>query len=299
MKTQTFGIEIEMTGLTRYDAAKAVAGYFGTTESYTGGTYRAYEVTDTTGRVWKLMYDASIRAEKSGGGTADSDYRVELVSPICRYKDIETVQEIVRVLRKAGARANETCGIHIHIGANGHTARSLKNIVNIIASKEDLLFKALEVDQNRESRWCKKVDGNLVNRLNRQSVRTETAVRREWYNGADGASQHYHESRYHALNLHSVWQKGTIEFRCFNGTAIKHAGKIKAYIQLCLAISHQAKTQSCASARKTVTTNPKFTFRTWLIRLGLNGDEFKTARLHLLEKLDGDIAWRDNRRLAA
>jgi hypothetical protein len=166
-----------------------------------------------------------------------------------------------------------------------------------MASKEDLLFQSLEVRSERAERWCKKVDDNLIDRLNRARVTTEAAVRKLWYNGTDGASEHYHHSRYHALNLHSVWQKGTIEFRCFNATT--HAGKIKAYIQLCLAISHQAKTQTCASVRKTQTTNPKFTFRTWLIRLGLNGDEFKTARLHLLANLEGDIAWRDNRRLAA
>ena len=79
----------------------------------------------------------------------------------------------------------------------------------------------------------------------------------------------------------------------FNGTT--HAGKIKAYIQLCLAISHQAMTQSCASSKKTVTSNERFTFRTWLLRLGLIGDEFKTARTHLLANLDGDTAFRHGR----
>ena len=37
----------------------------------------------------------------------------------------------------------------------------------------------------------------------------------------------------------------------------------------------------------------KYTFRTWLLRLGLNGDEFATARQHLLANLPGCIAWRD------
>ena len=82
-----------------------------------------------------------------------------------------------------------------------------------------------------------------------------------------------------------------MEFRLFNGTL--HAGKIKAYIQFCLAIGAQALNQSCASRRKTMTTNEKYTFRTWLLRLGLNGDEFATARLHLLKNLPGCIAWRD------
>ena len=155
MRNQTFGIEIEMTGITRYEAAKVVARYFGTSEYYRGGTYSTYEVKDQTGRVWKLMSDASIRAERKGGG-ATSDHRVELVSPICRYGDIETIQEIVRELRKAGMMVNETTGIHVHIGANGHTARSLKNIVNIMASKEYLLFQSLQVRAEEQKDGARK-----------------------------------------------------------------------------------------------------------------------------------------------
>lgn len=101
----------------------------------------------------------------------------------------------------------------------------------------------------------------------------------------------YDDSRYHALNLHSVFSKGTIEFRMFNSTL--HAGEVKSYIQLCLAISHQALVQRGASRIKTQPENEKYTFRTWLLRLGLIGDEFKTARQHLLKNLEGNIAWRD------
>lgn len=103
--------------------------------------------------------------------------------------------------------------------------------------------------------------------------------------------RHYHDSRYHCLNLHSVFQKGTIEFRLFNSTT--HAGKVKTYIQFCLAISGQALNQTCAATRKTTSTNEKYTFRTWLLRLGMIGDEFKTARKFLLENLEGGIAWKD------
>lgn len=93
------------------------------------------------------------------------------------------------------------------------------------------------------------------------------------------------------MNLHSVFQKVTIEFRLFNSTT--HAGKIKTYIQLCLAISAQALNQSSASRIKTTSTNEKYTFRTWLLRLGMIGDEFKTARKFLLENLEGGIAWKN------
>ena len=94
------------------------------------------------------------------------------------------------------------------------------------------------------------------------------------------------------MNLHSVFSHGTVEFRLFNST-VEHAGKIKADIQLCLAICAQALNQRAASHTKTQTTNPAYTFRTWLLRLGMIGDEFATARKHLLENLEGNLAWRD------
>ena len=164
-------------------------------------------------------------------------------------------------------------------------------MVNIFYSKEDLLFSALQV---RESRWgyCKPMDERFLQELNRKRPQTMRAFQKIWYGGEDGSNTHYHDSRYHALNLHSVFSHGTVEFRLFNST-VEHAGKIKADIQLCLAICAQALNQRAASHTKTQTTNPAYTFRTWLLRLGMIGDEFATARKHLLENLEGNLAWRD------
>lgn len=285
MKNQRFGIEIEFTGMTRNVAARTIAKYFGTTEQYIGGTYEAYEIKDNQNRYWKVVRDGSIEPSSS------DLTKCEMVSPICVYEDIETIQEIVRQLRHEGMQVNSTTGIHIHIDASTHTAQSLKNLANIMSSKEDLLFEALKVEQKRMDRWCKKVDKQFLDKINTGRKKTMQQIRKIWYNGKDEAFNHYSETRYRALNLHSVWQKGTVEFRCFNSTT--HAGKIKAYIQLCLAISHQAKKQAGATRRHTETTNAKFTFRTWLLRLGMIGDEFKTARTHLLCNLDGNSAWRN------
>ena len=307
MKTQTFGIEIELTGITRKAAAKVIADYYGTTSYYAGSGYDTYEATDRQGRKWKAMSDSSIRAERRDGGTATGEYKCEIVTPVCRWEDIEDIQEIVRQLRHKGAIANSSCGIHVHVGAEQHTAKTLRNLVNIMTSKEDLLFKAIGVSVDRESRWCKKTEQRFVESMNRTKPTTTSAVERLWYNGTsqrnfhyNGNSHrntHYDSSRYHALNLHSLWQGKGIEFRCFNGTT--HAGKIKTYIQLCLAISHQALTQNGASAKKTVTANEKYTFRTWLLRLGMIGEEFDTARKFLLENLSGDIAFKNGRPRAA
>lgn len=291
MREQKFGIEIEMTGITRQRAAEVMAAYFSSAASYDGGSYEVYSVRDAAGRRWKVMYDSSIEAQKKGGGYAGSEYKVEFVSPICEYADIPVIQELIRQLRHAGAVAGKNTGIHVHINAAPHDARTLRNITNIMYSKEDLIYKALQVDVEREHRYCQKVEEDFLQELNRKKPKSLEEVSRIWYKGVDGRHRHYHESRYHCLNLHSVFQKGTIEFRLFNSTT--HAGKIKAYIQLCLAISAQALNQKCASRIKTASTNEKYTFRTWLLRLGMIGDEFKTARKFLLENLEGGIAWKD------
>lgn len=279
-----------MTGITRAAAAKVIAGYFHTTASHVGGGYDTYVVRDEQNRQWKLVSDSSIHCENRSGSPAGKIYAVEMVSPICVYEDIETIQELVRKLREAGAKVNDSCGIHIHVDASAHTAATLRNIVNIMAAKEDLLYKALQVGVSRE-RYCKKADTRFLDDVNRKRPHSMQELERLWYNRPSGRSYHYNDTRYHALNLHSVFSKGTIEFRLFNSTL--HAGKVKAYIQLCLAISHQALEQKRAQPTRTHSSNEKYTFRTWLLRLGMIGDEFKTARLHLLNHLEGNIAWRD------
>lgn len=297
LKDQRFGIEIEMTGVTRQRAAEIAAEYFGTSSYYAGSGYDTYAALDSQGRQWKFMSDASITAQRRVGMegrqkvAASNEYRTEMVSPICKYEDIVAVQEIIRKLKEAGAITNGSCGIHVHIDASPFDARTLRNITNIMASKEDLIYKALGVSVARQNRWCQPVEQRFLDQLNTRRPRNMQEVERIWYDGESRSNEHYDDSRYHCLNLHSVFQKGTVEFRLFNGTL--HAGKIKAYIQFCLAIGAQALNQTCASRRKTQTTNEKYTFRTWLLRLGLNGDEFATARQHLLANLPGCIAWRD------
>ena len=123
MKDQRWGIEIEMSGLTRQKAAEVTAEYFGTTATYDGGFYSAWSVLDTQGRKWKFVSDGSIHIHsKRPGLPAEA---VELVSPICTYDDIPVVQDIVRKLRAAHAVSDQSCGIHIHVDASPHNANSL------------------------------------------------------------------------------------------------------------------------------------------------------------------------------
>ncbi|MCI7077650.1 MAG: amidoligase family protein [Veillonellaceae bacterium] len=290
MREQTFGVEIEMTGITRSRAAKTIAAYFGTEASHYGGGYDAHHAKDSQGRIWKAMSDSSIRAQRKDGSHASDLYKTEVVTPILRYSDIEDLQEILRKLRKAGAVVNESTGIHIHIGAENFTPATLCNLLKNIRSKEDILYKALKVGDSR-SRYCKKTNQKLIEMIERNRPATRQKLADLWYAEAPyGRDTHYNSSRYHGLNLHAYFTKGTVEFRLFNSTL--HAGELKAYIQFCMAVTAKALNTKKASSRPSTSDNEKYTFRCWLLRLGLNGDEFKTCRLHLLKHLEGNSAWR-------
>ena len=104
------------------------------------------------------------------------------------------------------------------------------------------------------------------------------------------------------LNYHATFTHGTIEFRLFQFDAPAngkqnglHAGQLKSYIQLCLALSQMAKEVRTASPKEQQKENPKYAMRTWLLRLGFIGDEFKTAREILTKRLAGDTAFRNGR----
>jgi hypothetical protein len=295
MFSARFGIEIEFTGITREKAAQVVAGIVKGRARYAGTYYGTWEAAQPDGRVWKVMSDGSINCQAMKAGQtvqAGNDYSVELVSPILTYgEDIGTLQSIARALRKAGGFANRSCGIHVHLDGADHTPRSIRNFINIIASRNDLFYKALDIEPER-MRFCKKMDSGLVDRINRAKPATFDQIESIWYEGyCEARIQHYHASRYHFLNLHDFFHgHGTVELRGFNSTL--HAGEIRAYVVLALALNSQALTQKCASAKKPQTENEKFAMRTYLNRIGLIGDEFKACREHLTKHLAGSSAWR-------
>ena len=69
--------------------------------------------------------------------------------------------------------------------------------------------------------------------------------------------------------------------------------EVKAYTEFIAAICRMSKEQKYISAMERSTDNEKFTFRIFLIRLGLIGDEYKTTRRILLRNLSGNSAWRN------
>lgn len=300
MKKPTFGIEIEGNNITREKAARTAARYFETDRyEYTAGRngYDAWSAWDAQGREWKFQKDVSI--------TGPESQKCEMVSPILHYEDMELLQGVVRALRKAGMKSDYTrmAGVHVHISGEGHTPQTIRNLVNIMAAHESQLAKAIRIDRNRMNRYCRTVDPKFLEGVNRKKPRTMEELEDLWYQtqNADGNRYtHYNSSRYRVCNLHSFFHgHHTIEFRLFqfdcphdgkqNGM---HAGQVKSFIQLCLAINQLAKMVRTASPKPQQTENEKYAMRCWMLRLGFIGDEFKTAREYYLNNMEGNSAWR-------
>lgn len=201
MKKQTIGVEVEMNNITRERAARIAAIFFDTRRfAYTADRngYCTWSAWDRQGREWKFQRDSSIEGP--------DDERCEMVTPILTYDDMETLQELIRRLRKAGAKSDATrcCGVHIHIGANGHTAQTLRNLANIMASHEDLLASALYLDAYRIDHYCRTVDPRFLEAVNTKKPHTMARLADIWYTSHDassGRSQHYNDSRYHMASI--------------------------------------------------------------------------------------------------
>ena len=91
-----------------------------------------------------------------------------------------------------------------------------RNALSIMYSKEDILFRAIGAKPDRISQYCQYSRENVVRTVRALSPHlTMEQLKQAWYGGRDGSFDHYNWTRYYALNLHSVFYRGTLEWRCF------------------------------------------------------------------------------------
>lgn len=285
--TVGFGIEIEQAGISHHDRA----------------TLREINQMFHGEKRFTHVPDGSITVMGS-----------EFVSGIMGTEDIPKVQEAVRIIRRHGGRPHSSCGIHIHIDGTPflNDPKALVRLIKTVQRYELHMYHALKADsltegqdRTRERRldgglgWSRPVEDALLDRIEANTkargakeVSIED-IREAWYTGPDGDSRHrkYSRTRYRLLNLHALFYQGTVEFRCFNPTV--HAGKIKAYIQLCQLIACQAllSKRAVRGKRSFEPSKAHYEVRTWLLKLGAIGDEYKTMRLHLTKHLEGNASW--------
>jgi hypothetical protein len=165
----------------------------------------------------------------------------------------------------------------ISIPMEGHTGITLRNIANMIYSKQALIKKAIGFTEDI-------VGDDFITGINETNIETFEEFKTTIANMKN-------ENR---LWIEFDFGEQRIGFKFLDEKA--DTEKIKAYTQFAELLSQTAKSLKYASAKVSVTDNDKFSMRTWLIRLGMIGDEYKIARKVLLERLEGNGAFRSGSR---
>lgn len=171
---------------------------------------------------------------------------------------------------EAEIETDEITGLEISVPMDGHTGQTLRNLVNMIYSKQTLIKKALETEEDL-------VSEQLIKIVNEVKIGTIEEFR---------ATIEQIEHRAIDFDFHN----NRITFKLYQENV--DSEKINAYTQLVGLLNQQAKTLKYASAKIKETDNEKFTFRVWIIRLGMVGDEYKETRKILLQNLTGNSAFR-------
>lgn len=256
MKENTFIFTTGITGINRKDAAGLIAGYFGTEAICKSAPGFEYIIPDNKGGEWQV------------------DKKVAVTTPELETGNLADAFEVFVKLSEAGVSA-ENCRATVTLPLADHNGVTLRNLINIVASKEALLKKALGVEREL-------LDAEFVEGINnKRLVKTgdfADALDELGKGGCPGFSFDF--------------EQGQINLKWFNGSLEKD--KITTFIQLALAINQQALVQKHSTPRATVTDNEKYTFRVWLLRLGFIGDKYKTSRKILLSSLSGNGSFKKN-----
>ena len=155
-----------------------------------------------------------------------------------------------------------------------HNGVTLRNLVNLIYSRGKLIGKATGGHFH--------VEEGLVEKLKDDSCAFAIM------NFINAVSDYETE---HGAALEGL--KITTEKVIFTGfpTAPDHE-HLTAFGHLAILMNQQAISQKRIQAKDVNDENEKYALRTWLLRLGMNGPDFKETRKLLMEKLSGHAAFR-------
>jgi len=167
----------------------------------------------------------------------------------------------------------ESTKINISFPMEQHSGVSLRNMLNLIHSRGKLLTKATGYEFSVSDGLIEAVkDDNCI-------ISKETFMR---------AVADYETG--HGKSIFGIVL--TPEKLTFTVLAHTDADHTDAFIKLASLMNMQAIMQKRIQSKAVVDENEKYAMRTWLIRIGMVGDEYKSARRILMENLSGHTAFR-------
>ena len=245
MRWKKYGIEMDMTGITRKAVAEILAEQFDTKVVFCLSD-NGYNVPDQNQRLWRILPSDSIKAEKYNGEKvvgANYMYQVKLLSPFLYENEFPMLEKALEQLELRGAIVNDSTKMNLLLDVSciENWEKYQTNLENLYESKGELFQKALDIPFSQVA---------------------DTSQGKE---------------------------NGIISFSYFKSTLNKK--ELLSDIQFAQIVSSFAENNRTVSQKKSENQNDKFMMRTWLVRAGMVGEEYKFARKMLTKNLEGNSAW--------
>lgn len=136
--------------------------------------------------------------------------------------------------RRGWCWVNKSCGYHVHFGAREFTPQQIAQVISAWLANQSTIYRTQPA--SRQGRYSAMISAD-GSRLDEITTRGQLAS--WWYTaGADLRTripdstfrEHYHSSRYHGLNVHSFFYRGTLEVRL--GAASTDSCKLRSWASL-------------------------------------------------------------------
>lgn len=264
----------------RKEMVKKLGEHFGVKPKYMSAPSFDYELR-TEEEVYTIDRHGGITKRDGESILLESILSQQVTEEPGEVKELDLTVEQIKKEQPAGKAqsapqkklADELNGIEVKLNMEGHTPSSLKNIINMIYSKERLIMMAFETEEAF-------MDDGFAEELDKIEVAGPEDLKKEIENLGEDRCPGFH------LDL----EEKTFTFRLQRSNL--DAERIRAFQDLCILIATYARTLKRASYRQAQEDNPKYALRTWLIRIGMNGEQYKETRKTLMKNLEGSGAYR-------
>ena len=245
--------------MTRKELVQALETKWGVKANYLGVPSCAYEIHCEAGN---FLIDRH-------GVVRDQTGREYSTEEILSQPQAEPAEEPVPI----GREELPLSGYAVELPLEGHTAASLRNLVNMLVSKQHLLVSAFGLTESL-------IDTNLAEDLNQRPIEDMDSFKTVW---TDVAAQR-------SLGLEMNFEKHTLAIKLLKDNPTPD--EMEAFLDLAACMNENARKLKYSSFKPAQEDNPKYAMRTWLLRLGMSGDAFKKTRKVLLSRLSGSAAFR-------
>lgn len=246
----------------RKDMVKQLGEYLGVKPTYLNVPTFAYEI---------VTEEETYTIDREGTITTAAG-EVKTFEEILNPPELDPEEEVEQTIDEM-PETLDIDGLELTLPLAGHTGRTLRNLINMLFSKQHLIKKAFETTEAL-------MDENFAEELSSKEISTleefKTALEEQGPEQCPGLAFDFEKETY------------TIKLAGTNFDT----DKIAACQDLIAHVNQNAQKQKRASFKQAQDDNPKYAFRTWLIRLGMNGSEYKTTRKVLLANLEGSGAFR-------